>query len=129
MDRTEFEARLLRDPELRQRMEKLEQVAERVRQLQRDLFVWRQVMQYGIGDLASEGVPLAILAHLVGLSPQRMNSIVKEATDEELRASWTESMERLEQEELNPDDLEALVEQLRARRLELDRINQQEASR
>ncbi len=114
MDRTEFEARLLRDPELRQRMEKLEKVADRVLQLQRDLVLWRKVMRYGIADLASEGVPLAILAHLVGLSPQRMNSIVKDVIDEArletsdpddpealaeaLRASWTKSMEQLEQE-------------------------------
>jgi len=87
MDRTEFETRLLRDPELRLKMEELQTAGETVRDLQERLAIARETMQNMILALDLEGAPLAVLARLVGLSPQRMNSIVREASAKALGVS------------------------------------------
>jgi hypothetical protein len=78
MNRAEFESRMLRDPELRQKMEALEELAHKVGDLEVQLQMGRMMMQAEILSLGKEGVPRAALARLVGLSPQRINSIVHE---------------------------------------------------
>jgi hypothetical protein len=79
MNRRDFESRMLRDPELRQKMEDLEELAHKVRDLEVQLQMGRMMMQSEILSLGKEGVPLAALARLVGLTPQRINAIVQQA--------------------------------------------------
>jgi DNA-binding transcriptional MerR regulator len=99
MNRGEFEARLLRDPQLRRRMEMLEEAAERVRRAQQELSTAAVLRDFGIAALANEGVPLAAIARLVDLTPQRLGVIVQAVTD------------RVTEEGL---DLDELVAELRA---------------
>jgi hypothetical protein len=92
MNRADFEARLLRDPDLRLKMEKVEKAAQRVRRAQEELVTMGAIRDYGIVLLANEGVPLAAIARLVDLTPQRLGVIVREGTDkttkEEGKAPW-----------------------------------------
>jgi hypothetical protein len=81
MNRAEFEARLLRDPELRLQMEKVEKAAKRLRQAQEELLIMGAIRDYGIVLLANEGVPLAAIARLVDLTPQRLGVIVQAVTE------------------------------------------------
>jgi len=82
MNRADFEARLLRDPDLRLKMEKVEKAAQRVRRAQEELVTMGAIRDYGIVLLANEGVPLAAIARLVDLTPQRLGVIVREVTDQ-----------------------------------------------
>jgi len=130
MNRGEFEARLLRDPQLRRRLEMLEEAAERVRRAQYELSTAAVLRDVGIAALANEGVPLAAIARLVDVTPQRLGVIVREtvdkvrpeisdpddpeALDEMFQAIWTEFTKRLEQDEqLDHGSVVELMEALR----------------
>jgi hypothetical protein len=81
MNRAELEDRLLRDPLLRKNMESVENAAKRLRRAQEEVLVMGALRDSGAAYLANEGVPLATIARLVGVTPQRLGVIVRSVTD------------------------------------------------
>jgi hypothetical protein len=94
MNRAEFEARLLRDPELRQMMEKVETAAKRLRRAQEEVVTMGTIRDFGIALLANEGVPLAAIARLVDLTPQRLGVIVHSINDRMTEEEMNEALEQ-----------------------------------
>jgi len=79
MSRLEFEARLIEDGALRKELAELEIAGRRVKDLEADVREARTRMHECIYSLRTDyGVPAAFLARQVGLTPQRMGTILQE---------------------------------------------------
>jgi CRP-like cAMP-binding protein len=79
MNRAEFEQRLREDPEFRERLNNLEQQSTRVQELTDQADLARKAMFEQLVSLGQEGVPLSSLARVVGVTPQRVSAVMKEA--------------------------------------------------
>jgi len=79
MSRAEFEERLLRDEQLRGELDALGILGTRKRHLQAELDqVMEQIRDYVYSLHTEQGAPGTLLAHQLGISPQRVGSLVQE---------------------------------------------------
>ena len=78
MSRADFENRLLHDATLRQGLDDLRELGLRVRALEGKLTDGRQELHRLAYALKKAGVPNSLVAGLVGVSPQRIGTIMQE---------------------------------------------------
>lgn len=90
MNRAEFEKRLLEDPALRNALAEVEMLANQLQELREAWVVGQELLQRRVFQLGLEGVPLSSLARLIGVTPQRVNAIVRDL-EKRLRPEGEES--------------------------------------
>ncbi len=78
LSRGEFEQQLVDNEELRGYVLRLGEAAREMREMEKRFEKSRAQIHGAIYDLVELGAPKALLARRVGLSPQRINSIVQE---------------------------------------------------
>ena len=78
MNRAEFEKRLLEDPAFRDALGEVEMLANELQELREAWVIGQELLQRRVFQLGLEGVPLSSLARLIGVTPQRVNAIVRD---------------------------------------------------
>jgi len=81
VSRADFERQLLEDADLRRQLGELEDRVSTARQLRESSRRAWASLKTEMRSLSIEGVPNSTLARLVGVSPQRVNSMIHEAEE------------------------------------------------